>query len=56
MEAMAPHVVLGHQGGWDEMLLVAGPLAVIAVLLWLANRRVQHQLQEQGTPVDVDDE
>lgn len=31
--------VLGHQGGWDEILFVAAPLAVIAGVLWIANRR-----------------
>jgi hypothetical protein len=32
--------VLAHQGGWDEMLLVAGPIVVIVALLALAKRRV----------------
>jgi cyanate permease len=32
-------MVLAHQGGWDEGLLVLAPLTVIAGLLWLANRR-----------------
>jgi hypothetical protein len=31
--------VLAHQGGWDELLLVAAPISVFAGLLWLANRR-----------------
>lgn len=31
--------VLAHQGGWDEILLVAAPLALLAGLLFLANRR-----------------
>ena len=31
--------VLSHQGGWDEILLVAAPLAMLAGLLFLANRR-----------------
>ena len=35
-----PAAVLAHQGGWDEMLLVAGPIVVVAGLLWLARRRV----------------
>ncbi len=35
----AAHAVLAHQGGWDEGLLVAGPLLAIAGLLWLAKRR-----------------
>ena len=32
-------ILLAHQGGWDEKLLVAGPVAVVAGLLWLAGRR-----------------
>jgi hypothetical protein len=32
-------LVLGHQGGWDEILLVAGPIVLLAVLLWRANRK-----------------
>jgi len=31
--------LLAHQGGWDEALLVAGPLLAIVGLLWLAKRR-----------------
>jgi hypothetical protein len=34
-------LVTAHQGGWDEIALVAGPLAVIAGLLWLADRRAR---------------
>ena len=32
-------MILAHQGGWDEMLLVLGPIAVIVVLLRLAKKR-----------------
>ncbi|MET0145641.1 MAG: hypothetical protein ABW328_12775 [Ilumatobacteraceae bacterium] len=35
-----PATVLAHQGGWDEMLLVAGPIALVVGLLALARRRV----------------
>lgn len=31
--------LLAHQGGWDEILLVAGPIAVLAGLLRVANKR-----------------
>lgn len=31
--------VLAHQGGWDEILLVVGPILVIFGLLWVASRR-----------------
>ncbi len=32
--------LLAHQGGWDEVLLVAGPIVAIVGLLMLAKRRV----------------
>ncbi len=31
--------LLAHQGGWDEILLVAGPLVVFGGLLAVARRR-----------------
>jgi hypothetical protein len=37
--AAAAHL-LAHQGGWDEILLVVGPMALVAGLLWLAKRRL----------------
>ena len=33
--------MIAHQGGWDEMLLVLGPIAVIIGLLVLARKRVE---------------
>jgi hypothetical protein len=33
--------VFAHQGGWDEALLIAVPMAAVAWLLWLARRRVR---------------
>lgn len=33
-------VVLAHQGGWDEILMVLGPILLIAGLLRLAKHRV----------------
>ena len=35
------HRVIAHQGGWDEILLVLGPIAVIVGLLMLARKRVE---------------
>jgi hypothetical protein len=32
--------LVAHQGGWDEFLLVAAPIAVIVGLLWLVKRRL----------------
>jgi len=44
-------LLTAHQGGWDEILLVAGPLAVIAGLLWLADRRARRMgLSEEDGP------
>ena len=38
---MARHTpMIAHQGGWDEILLVLGPIAVIIGLLMLARKRV----------------
>ena len=31
--------VLAHQGGWDEALLVAGPVLLFAGIVWHAKRR-----------------
>ena len=36
-----PAAILAHQGGWDEIALVAGPLLVFAGLLWVAKRRAE---------------
>jgi len=33
--------LVAHQGGWDEILLVAGPMAFVAALLWVARRRIR---------------
>jgi hypothetical protein len=42
MSAVIPGTLslLAHQGGWDELLLVAGPIVVIVALLAVAKRRV----------------
>jgi hypothetical protein len=48
-----PCLVLGHQGGWDEILMVAGPLGVVAWLLWVADRRAR-RLDGPETGTDPD--
>ncbi len=45
---------VAHQGGWDEILMVAGPLAIIGLLLYIANRRVNAQL-ESASPKPTSD-
>ena len=46
----ASPVLLAHQGGWDEALLIGGPILVIMGLLWLAKRRVEHAASLHGHP------
>jgi hypothetical protein len=43
--------VLAHQGGWDEALFVAVPLALFAGLLAVARRRAESEAraEEQDT-------
>jgi hypothetical protein len=33
--------ILAHQGGWDEMLMVAGPIALFYYILRRANQKVE---------------
>jgi len=40
--------LLAHQGGWDEALLIGGPMAAIAALLVVAKRRVDAAADEQS--------
>ncbi|MFZ4719685.1 MAG: hypothetical protein ACOYMR_09685 [Ilumatobacteraceae bacterium] len=44
--------MLAHQGGWDEILLVLGPIAIIAGLLYLAKQRVKKNAAPTSTPDD----
>jgi hypothetical protein len=41
--------LLAHQGGWDEVLLVGGPIVLIIVLLAIAKRRVDAQAATHDT-------
>lgn len=53
-------VVFAHQGGWDEALLIGGPIVAIVGLLWLAKRRVDAAASTHGAggsptaPIDHD--
>jgi len=44
--------MLAHQGGWDEILLVGVPIAVIIALLAVVKRRVD----SIAVPPPTDDE
>ena len=45
-------MVFGHQGGWDEMLLVLGPILVIVLLLRLARNRAVKESDEADNGPD----
>ena len=47
---MVEETILAHQGGWDEALVVAVPIAVFALILWLANRTAARLQREQEGP------
>jgi hypothetical protein len=47
---VGPTLLLAHQGGWDEILMVAVPVLVFGLLLRAANRRAQRQRDGQDAP------
>ena len=44
--------LLAHQGGWDEILLVAGPIAVIVGLLVIVKKRLDRATELRNRQVD----
>ena len=45
--------LVAHEGGWDEFLLVGGPIVVIIAVLAIAKRRVDaidHGADGHSTP------
>lgn len=46
---MSLTALLAHQGGWDEALLIGGPIAAIAGLLILAKKRVDAAVEGAST-------
>lgn len=56
LSAVAAPVLLAHQGGWDEILLIGGPILIIMALLRLAKRRLDNVVVNSPTPdPDVSD-
>jgi hypothetical protein len=51
--ADAAAVLLAHQGGWDETLMVLAPVVLVAALLHRANRRAKQHLARQGRAGDA---
>jgi len=50
---MVDAVLLAHQGGWDEVLLVLLPIALFAFLLYVANKRAE-RLVDDDAEADAD--
>jgi hypothetical protein len=47
-------MLLAHQGGWDEILLVVAPMVIIGGLLWIAKRRVDRAAADHSSdPLDA---
>ena len=44
--------ILAHQGGWDEILLVAGPIGVIVGLLAIVKKRLDRSIELRNSQVD----
>jgi hypothetical protein len=42
--------LLAHQGGWDEALLVLGPIVVIVAALAVVKRRVDRMALHEPAP------
>lgn len=38
-------MLIAHQGGWDEIALIAGPIVIVVALLALVKRRVEAAAQ-----------
>lgn len=48
--------VLAHQGGWDELLLLLAPMAVVVALLRLAKKRVDRDRAASARGATHDEE
>lgn len=47
-------LVLAHQGGWDELVLFAGPIIiVIAWVRWAERRAKQRKLEGESGPANL---
>ena len=48
-------VLYAHQGGWDEILMVAGPILVVVGLLRLAERRARRAREAEAVGPTAED-
>jgi len=49
-------VLLAHQGGWDEMLMVLVPIALLVGLLRVAKRRAERAAAERAGEATAEQE
>ena len=47
-------MIFAHQGGWDEMLMVLGPILAIVFLLRLAKNRAARAGQDRADNPEPD--
>ncbi len=47
-------MIYAHQGGWDEFLLVMGPLLIIAWLVSVAKKRADHSGRDDDSHTSAD--
>ena len=45
---MNANSILAHQGGWDEILIIIGPIAAIVGIVALVRRRLHREAQEEA--------
>ena len=45
--------LLAHQGGWDEILLVVGPILVIVVLLVVVKKRLDRSFSLRNGDINA---
>ena len=48
--------MLAHQGGWDEMLMVLVPIALLVGLLRVAKRRAERAAAERAGEATAEQE
>lgn len=48
---MIANSILAHQGGWDEILIIVGPIAAIVGIVALVRRRLRHEAAESDSDI-----
>ena len=43
---MIGNSILAHQGGWDEILIIIGPIAAIVGIVALVRRRLRSEAEQ----------